>query len=368
MAVPHPRCEFIGPDLTPEQTRARGLRVDAKRWHYCESDARPLGEVVCGCAGCGPACPGYEPGVGVEPPPVRLTPLRRTRIDDTRLANGTGELHLNASLAHYKGRWLLAYRSRWSGAQVNIAELDYGTWAVKWTRALPALKRDGARGGREDSRLFIHGGRLHVGYTGVDRVLGKTVTNQMFARLSDDLKIEDAFFVHYAKRKQGEWMKNCVFWDHGGDLYMLYDSAPQHVVLRVRSNDAELAHATSNLLPWSGGARRGGASPVPGPDGLLWHWFHGSIGGYGAGRVYNVGVYCFEPEPPFRVVRGTIHPLLVADPATKPVPTVPSVVFPCGAVHHDGRWLISAGIHDHWIEVLEFDHKQVEPLLVTARR
>jgi hypothetical protein len=32
------------------------------------------------------------------------------------------------------------------------------------------------------------------------------------------------------------------------------------------------------------------------------------------------------------------------------------VVFPCGAVLAGGdRWLVSAGIHDRWIEILEWD-------------
>jgi len=38
----------------------RGLSV-IRGYRYCEHPAKPLGEAVCPCDGCGANCPGYTP-------------------------------------------------------------------------------------------------------------------------------------------------------------------------------------------------------------------------------------------------------------------------------------------------------------------
>lgn len=61
-------CRFVGEPLCGRDREARGLD-HMKRWSLCLHTNKPLGEVVCHCQGCGPACPGYE----VEPEaPSRL--------------------------------------------------------------------------------------------------------------------------------------------------------------------------------------------------------------------------------------------------------------------------------------------------------
>lgn len=53
-----PLCDFHGDELTAGQRTARGLN-HTQRWVWCEHPDKPLGDVVCVCAGCGPECPGY---------------------------------------------------------------------------------------------------------------------------------------------------------------------------------------------------------------------------------------------------------------------------------------------------------------------
>lgn len=48
-------------ELSGAEREARGL-AHGKRWGLCLLDARPLGEVVCPCSGCGPKCSGYSSG------------------------------------------------------------------------------------------------------------------------------------------------------------------------------------------------------------------------------------------------------------------------------------------------------------------
>jgi hypothetical protein len=53
-------CEHFS-ELTGAGREARGLS-HGKRWGLCLHEAKPLGEVVCPCKGCGPKCPGYSSG------------------------------------------------------------------------------------------------------------------------------------------------------------------------------------------------------------------------------------------------------------------------------------------------------------------
>lgn len=55
-----PACSLVGRELTGPERAARGLD-HARRWTLCLHKEQPLGEAVCGCKGCGPACPGYAP-------------------------------------------------------------------------------------------------------------------------------------------------------------------------------------------------------------------------------------------------------------------------------------------------------------------
>jgi hypothetical protein len=45
-------------ELSGADRQARGL-AHGKRWGLCLHAAKPLGEVVCPCRGCGPKCSGY---------------------------------------------------------------------------------------------------------------------------------------------------------------------------------------------------------------------------------------------------------------------------------------------------------------------
>lgn len=48
-----PPCLHLGPVVN----RAGQLRS----WRECGHPAKPLGELVCSCRGCGPTCPHYTP-------------------------------------------------------------------------------------------------------------------------------------------------------------------------------------------------------------------------------------------------------------------------------------------------------------------
>lgn len=60
--VPPPAaCKFLGDELTGTERAALGMD-HAKRWARCLHPGTPLGEIACGCGGCGVNCRGYLKG------------------------------------------------------------------------------------------------------------------------------------------------------------------------------------------------------------------------------------------------------------------------------------------------------------------
>lgn len=302
---------------------------------------------VASCKGCPDAL--YSP----RPLVRRVDRAALARLDGVKAA---ADARFNPSLFRYKGRLLFAYRTGWEGANVHVAEMSENLVPLKV--ASLALAHPRANYGREDPRLFEHAGGLHVAYIGVEGVPGGVVTNQMYARLSDDLRVERVFYPHYAGRQA--WEKNWQFFSHGGSLYAAYSVSP-HKILKVDGDAATLAYETAVAHPWSGGHLRGGSSPLP-AGGRFYSWFHGArqVAGW---RHYNVGVYCFDAAPPFAVTHMTPHPLAWADLKSKPADVWAAVVFPCGAVLEGGKWRVSLGWHDRHSEVWEYDAAHVDRLL-----
>lgn len=284
-------------------------------------------------------------------------PLRTVRVDSAALAPGEAGARFNASLIRHRGRLLMAYRTGWAGAEVHVAEMAGDLTPCESVTL--GLRHPLARYGREDPRLFEHRGRLHVAYIGVQGGKGGIATHQLYARLGDDLAVEEVFYPEYAHRNP--WEKNWQFLSSFGELFAVYTIHP-HRVLHVRGFTAYPFTEAAWTPRWSGGLLRGGAAPVLVGD-EYYGWFHG-VKDVGGVRTYTAGVYTFEAKPPFRPVRLTPEPLLAPDPADRPPDQWASCVFPCGAVLEGGRWLVSYGYMDREIRVAEFDAGAVERALV----
>lgn len=303
----------------------------------------------------GVACCNGCPDLQVTAKP-RVTQINRSLLGNLDKVDAAANARFNPSLLRWKGRLLFAYRTGWEGAQIHVATLSDNLVPLE-VASLP-LSHPKANYGREDPRLFVHQGKLHVSYIGVQGVRGGIVTNQMYARLSDDLKVEEIFYPHYAGR--AAWEKNWQFFSSGDVLYAVYSVSP-HRILKVEKNTATLVHQSQADWKWSGGYLRGGASPVLVGDRWV-SWFHGAkqIAGW---RFYNVGVYTFSATAPFQILSATPDPLAWAELRTKPTDVWAAVVFPCGAVLEDGQWKVSMGIHDRTSEVWTYSASHVNKLL-----
>jgi predicted GH43/DUF377 family glycosyl hydrolase len=324
----------------------RTANCTGKCWHTCEE-----GHGVEGRARPGIECAGCEHREDDEPP------TRLIRFDEKSLFPHLGGKRFNPSLIEHGDGYLFAYRNGWANCEIWLCRLDKRFLPIGEPWKLD-LSHPAALFGQEDPRFFWFRDRLHLSFVGTMESNGRVrITNQLYARLTDDLRVAEVF--HPSVPGRSDWEKNHVYFQYMNALYAIYDVAPNHRLLRIDGDVATWAESTPNPLPWSGGPRRGGATPVLRDD-EYYHWFH-SRSYYGKTELYEIGVMTFEAKPPFRPLRGTREPVMVAKPGPK---GKPQSIFPCGAVLNGGRWLISMGLYDSYIEIHAFDAAEIESRLL----
>lgn len=296
---------------------------------------------------CSRECKGYTPAAAASWP---------RHFDELNLAPGMPGSRFNLALLPTETGYLLAWRNATSGSDVFVTRADKflrpAGEAVRLNLHHPA-----ATFSREDPRLFYHRGAVHVSYVGVVGPHGPT--NVLYARLGEDLAVEQIYCPQYAGRNK--WEKNWSFFSHDDELYAVYSIAP-HRVLAIDGDKAELAHETPTRGPWSGGEARGGATPVRVGDEYV-SFFH-ARSHHDGHLAYEMGAYTFAAEPPFYFQRMTPRPILVADRKTKPAAVPYPVVFPCGAVLLGEDWIVSMGVHDRWSELHRFAAVDVDAQLL----
>lgn len=283
-------------------------------------------------------------------------PDRIVRVD---LPEGS----FNAAIFEDGHKLRLCWRDQWSGSRLWVGDLD-----EEYRVSNPVklrLHHYNCRAGREDPRVFRWLGRLHLSFAGVELVNGRTVVNQMLCRLDEaGFQAEEVWYPEY--RGRASWEKNWGFFEFADELFCVYTIAP-HTILHWDGTELLKAYETAWRPRWTGGALRGGAAPVRVGD-EFYSFFHGALDhpGHHPQRTYSLGLYAFEAKAPFKPLRYTREPLMWPPEESRP-PNLPvSVVFPCGAVLREGRWLVSYGLHDRWIEIAEFDAAALERMMVKA--
>jgi predicted GH43/DUF377 family glycosyl hydrolase len=334
------RGEAIGQLVDGPGCKRRLVRL--KLFACAKHEACTLAREVDGFACC-QVCPDRSAVEGiVQVAPERLLPSRH---------------QFNCSLVEYQGRTLLAYRRHWSRAEVALAELDADMQPIRnWQLGLPRQGRCAV--GREDPRLFVHQGQLHLVFAGYD---GRA-THQLLAILGDDFEIDAFWYPHYERR--GPWEKNWGFFAWENELLCVYTIAPIHRVLRIVGTQAYSLCEVRWEPRWSGGYLRGGAPPVL-YEGEYYSFFHGKIDD-GAASLYSLGCYTFDAQPPFAPRRLTREPLLWPDPLRKPAFWHPDVVYPSGAIRQGEKWLVSCGQQDHYSDIVVLDTLKLEEWLEPA--
>ena len=300
-----------------------------------------------------------------------LPPRRLTEVSQIGLVRGDRGA-INASIRPHGAGYLMAYRAGVNHARIHVAELDaeYGV-----IRSVPLdLTHPRGSHSQEDPRLADRpDGGLRVWFYGYEK--NGDHTTMLYADLDADLRAGPVRHPELHGRTYPK-EKNWSPFVHDGQQYAVYTVGPRHLMVRINGDRAETVYVSDTAFPWSGGHLRGGAPPVLVGD-RYYHWFHGCAtpgtdrpsGGSADQCHYNVGLYTFEPRPPFRVLSMTTHPLLWGsrhDNVTRDHCPYHAVAFPCGAWLDGDTWRVSMGWNDRRIMVAEWAAADVESALVAA--
>ena len=210
----------------------------------------------------------------------------------------------------------------------------------------------------EDPRCFIHRGHVWVS-TCQFRPRQGCYAHQCLTRLDAQFQprqhIEPVLGNNrYLYQDQAGHEKNWSWFDHEGELYVVYRLAPEHTVVYAPGGAPLNAHKTARVSSlWQHGEPRGGNSPVRMRN-EYFGFFHGATAWSRTQRRYHAGCYAFEAKPPFAVTRATILPLLTGSENDPRRHGMPLVVFPGGALFKNGEWFVTFGINDcacGWIRI-----------------
>ncbi len=285
-----------------------------------------------GIASCGD-CASYRKPGGIAP--IEIT---KVNLPD----------HYNCSLLYWRDQMLLASRFDRNGKSgVYLSELGTDLQPI-WTYELEMTQK-GRRITAEDPRLFVYQDKLHVSFSTYN---GK-VADMAVAELTHDLQVERAWLPKYAERNT--WEKSWLFFSPSDLLYSLYSINP-HVVLVHAGEHAAKIHQVPHKFRWQVNMR-GGAITSVGNE--VYHWFH-TTKKVGQFHLYTMGLYTFSATPPFAPRRYIAEPVYVPNERERPIGFPKSVVFPCGALLHDGHWYVSAGIHDAECRIIVYDAATIE--------
>lgn len=338
--------------------RCKGCKGAGRHVRRCsvwkEVTWEPIGSARMSCQKCRAEGLGYEPAAPAKAAPAPVLPAVATSlVDPSRLAPAADGRRFNCSILDHGGRRLMAYRVGWSPTRIHVAELGADLQPVATTPI--DLPHPRCAAGQEDPRLFLFGGILHLIFAGLEWKGGRLIVSQMVARLGSDLRAERVWEPKLADRRL-PMEKNWMPFESGVDLHAVYTIRPHRVLLLdVAGGTAATAHETPDPPAgiWPGWELRGGAAPVRVGD-EFYSFFHGWRRSKRAGTPtgdwydYATGVYTFDAASPFAVRRVCRAPIWLADPARESLNVTrdKTVIYPCGALLDNGRWLVSAGQHD----------------------
>ena len=212
----------------------------------------------------------------------------------------------------------------------------------------------------DDPRVLVHDDKLYVGCA--------VYTHEKYHIVHQKLLVFDNQFKHignihpkygYNGKSLDENTgkeKNWTYFVHENKLMCVYKIAP-HTVLELdwKGNTVAEYITHDKDVRWDYGQLRGGTNPIL-KDGYYYSFFHSSIPWkHEHRRRYFMGHYKFESKPPFRVVEISKEPILWGNEEDELIyeDISPLVVFPCGAILKNDKFLVSFGLNDEKTGIIE---------------
>ena len=205
----------------------------------------------------------------------------------------------------------------------------------------------------DDPRVLVHNDKIYVGCA--------TYTHEKYHIVHQKIMVFDNKFkhIHNIHPKYGYngksldqntgKEKNWTYFIHENKLMCVYQLYPHTVVEFDWDGNVVCEHITHNKnIQWNYGLLRGGTNPVF-KDGYYHSFFHSSIPWkHEHRRRYFMGHYKFEPVPPFRIVEISKEPILWGNEDDELIyPDIsPLVIFPCGTIIRDDKFVVSFGLND----------------------
>lgn len=281
-------------------------------------------------------------------------------IIPTAMPNG-----YNASIAMLGKRKLMSYRYHpkpelWQ-TKLVIQE-HFETHTQEKHLKLPVEYADMSH---EDGRFFNYKGELHLSLTaaifpGVPNVAPPCVT--IYGKLTeqdDCWTLTDVKRPPYGNNNFDGQSKNNVFFEHGENLYQIYQGSPEQVVVKLTGKE-EVFKAKSP--EWEHGEIRGGTQPLE-YKGKWLRFFH-SLNKYGHNRIdwsYCIGALLMQPHPPFQIEAISQWPVFSGD--ERYVPECghwkAGCALPYGAIESNSGWIVSIGLNDSICAVIQVCEKDL---------
>lgn len=206
----------------------------------------------------------------------------------------------------------------------------------------------------EDPRVLFHNDKYYVGcanyqYNNIKFIHQKVLVFDKNFNHIDNIHIE---YDGNGKTIEENTInqKNWTWFIHNNLLMMVYRMNP-HVVLEIDLDTkkvvTEYKHFQDISEIWDFGECRMGSNPIL-KDGYYHNFFHSSLPWKHPKRQYFMGYYKFETVPPFKIVEISKEPILYGNEVDERVlqNISPLVIFPCGAIEKDGKFIVSFGLND----------------------
>ena len=285
----------------------------------------------------------------------------------------TGVRHFNPAIARVNGDTLLfTRRISYTPTKVKPSLSDHSTvsvWKIGADKQLshvsnPSLPLRTPAENWDDPRVFSHNGKTYVSCcTWSHGPPGRQTIGLFNSSMQSVHRLCEPDCGHNCSSSKVE-EKNWTYFVSENKLYLVYTIAP----LKIYELDenfrtvCEYAPESSWEAQWKFGVPQGGTNPFLCGDELI-TFFHSYTAWKTTRRRYFMGALAFKASPPFSVTRFTPNPLLVGSESDLRELNGPLVVFPCGALFENHKWLVSFGINDEKCGWIEIPHDDLSKLM-----